>query len=491
MACYTISKYKVVLCIVEMVLVELMEYIQLPDGFRAMFEALLPAAPTAHSLLAQLDTNAVVSVRLHPEKGAKMFTNMPAVHWCREGRYLPFRPYFAHDPHFWAGAYYVQEASSMFVGYAFQQLQAVLRQTFTRPLVVLDLCAAPGGKSTHILSLLSDADMLISNEIVVSRLQVLVENLNRWGIHRFVISQSSAADFANLAGCIDCVVADVPCSGEGMFRKDMEARQRWSPKLVVQCATLQRQIVEDVMPALREGGFLLYSTCTFNTIENEENVAYFIDHHGMQSVPLALPEDSGIQLVEQRTPKGHRLYAYRFFPGLVKGEGFFLSVLQKQSRQAFAYKKARQRFWQPLAKHQQDTYLDWLQAPQAWQSCVSVQNKTDIHLMPAMWPTEWLDFLQQQIKPIQVGMPLGQVLKGKFNPHPLSAYARVWCPAVPAYELSGAEALDYLRRQPVSVLTGLAPDWYLISYEGQQLGWIKALGGRYNNYYPNDWQLRT
>ena len=267
----------------------------------------------AERVLAALGAEPQVSVRVNPFKltlAALRDHFGPlageAVPWAaEEAFYLQERPSFTLDPLFHAGAYYVQEASSMYAGVLLERALTVLgRRTDLR---VLDLCAAPGGKTTQLLSHLDDTSLLVANEVVPARATILAENVARWGCSNVAVTQSDPAAFSTMRGFFDVVVTDVPCSGEGMFRKDERAVAEWSPAHVRLCAARQRRIVGDVWPALAAGGFLLYSTCTFNRFENEENVAWICSELG-----------------------GSCLEMRHFYPGEDRGEGFFAALIQKE-----------------------------------------------------------------------------------------------------------------------------------------------------------------
>lgn len=267
----------------------------------------------AEKLLAALEQEAEISVRVNPFKLslAALRTHFGAlagdpVAWApEEGFYLRQRPVFTLDPLFHAGAYYVQEASSMYVGCLFDMALAALGRS--TDLKVLDLCAAPGGKTTQLLSHIDDTSLLVANEIVPARATVLAENVARWGCSNVAVTQSDPSAFTALRGFFDVVVVDAPCSGEGMFRKDARAVAEWSPEHVRLCAARQRRILGDVWPALREGAFLIYSTCTFNSLENEENVAWICGQLG-------------------GTCRAQR----HFWPGEDRGEGFFAALIRKE-----------------------------------------------------------------------------------------------------------------------------------------------------------------
>ncbi|RYY42786.1 MAG: RsmB/NOP family class I SAM-dependent RNA methyltransferase, partial [Chitinophagaceae bacterium] len=244
------------------------------------------------------------------------------VPWNSHGYYLNARPSFTIDPLFHAGAYYVQEASSMF-------LEVALRQSceLNSPLRVLDLCAAPGGKSTLIQSLLSPESLLVSNEVIKSRANILAENLTKWGAANVIVTNNDPKDFKRLPSFFDCIVVDAPCSGSGLFRKDADAVAEWSLNNVALCSQRQQRILADVMNALKPGGILVYSTCSYSTDEDEFISDWLADNHAVQSLRLQLREDWNIV---ETTSEKHNNFGYRFYPDKLKGEGFFIAVFKKQ-----------------------------------------------------------------------------------------------------------------------------------------------------------------
>ena len=269
----------------------------------------------AHCLIRSMDEPPAIAIRLNPRKNSRLACPSQPIPWNPSGYYVADAP-FGFDPLWHAGAYYVQEPSSQFVARA---IETALSSLETPPRV-LDLCAAPGGKSLLIADTLPPGSLLVSNEVVPRRAQKLSENLAKWAHPDVIQTRNEAADFGQrLPAFFNIIAVDAPCSGEGMMRRSPEARAQWSLSLQEQCAALQRTIVTNVWPALQDGGFLIYSTCTFNTLENEQNVQFFTTHLGAQPVEIPL-------FPHLRSPFGP---GYRFFPHKVRGEGFYLVLLRK------------------------------------------------------------------------------------------------------------------------------------------------------------------
>jgi len=286
------------------------------------------------ALVAGLDSEPAVSIRVNPRRlpaDAEPEGADGRVPWCPEGVYLKERPLFTADPLLHAGAYYVQEASSMFLSHVMRTIFHFSFFTFHCQ-AVLDLCAAPGGKSTLLRSLLPDDCLLMSNEPNRARCQVLAENMAKWGHPNVLVTQAYARDIAKALKrkhFLDLILADVPCSGEGMMRKEEEAVRQWSPAFVAECAALQRSIIEDIWPALRPGGLLIYSTCTFNPEEDEENVEWIARELGATILPVPIEPTWGIR-GDMRSQAPAPANVYHFLPGQVRGEGFFCAVLRKE-----------------------------------------------------------------------------------------------------------------------------------------------------------------
>ena len=295
---------------------------QLPADFITQMERMM-APELWHVLREGLAQEPSVSIRINPSKidlkEWEVVLSDGVVPWCEYGFYLTHRPPFTFDPLLHAGAYYVQESSSMF-------LHHVLRQYVTEPVAMLDLCAAPGGKSTLARSVLPEGSRLVSNEPIRGRAQVLEENVTKWGYPDHIVTNRYPKDFRKSKQQFDVILTDVPCSGEGMFRKDEGAIAEWSLQKVEQCQRLQREIVSDAWECLAPGGLLIYSTCTFNTLENEENIKWILENFDAEVLPVHTEAEWNIQgsiLPDFIAP------IYRFIPGLTRGEGLFMAVLRK------------------------------------------------------------------------------------------------------------------------------------------------------------------
>lgn len=289
------------------------------------------------SFLASLQDPPPVSIRVNPFKNNhnNIFSPVP---WSQYGIYLPSRPAFTLDTHFHAGSYYVQEASSMFLEQALKQ-----SVNLNTPLNVLDLCAAPGGKSTHLLSLLNRQSLLVSNETIRSRATILSENIQKWGYPNAIVTNNDPRDFQQLKGFFDVIVVDAPCSGEGLFRKDPEAMNEWSADHVQLCSNRQKRIVADVWDALRENGVLIYCTCTYNENENEKNLKWLQENYQVEFLKLTTDTSWGIEEVSE-----NKIFAYRFFPHQAKGEGFFISVMRKTEPAFVTTLKSKKKLAAPL-----------------------------------------------------------------------------------------------------------------------------------------------
>ena len=363
-----------------------------------------------------------VSIRLNPRKAVGMeVVAGERVPWCGRGFYLPTRPNFTFDPLLHAGCYYVQEASSMF-------LDQVLRQYLPdRPVRMLDMCAAPGGKSTLARAVLPEGSVLYSNEPVRTRASVLAENMAKWGYEDFIVTCNYPRDYRKAKMRFDVILCDVPCSGEGMFRKDEATIREWSAQNVEKCWRLQREIVEDAWACLNDGGLMVYSTCTFNTKENEENISWMLSEYDAEVLPVDVKPEWNItgSLLE-----GFTKPVYRFIPGLTKGEGLFLCVIRKAGI-----------------------------APVSTRVTASNQrgNRGLLH----------------KLLPVTTAVTDGN------------------CAHLSRVELSYQQAMAYLRHEALVLPDSTPRGIVEVCFEDHALGLAKNIGTRANNLYPKEWKIKT
>lgn len=434
----------------------------------------------------------VTSVRLNPAKwrgeaavsgvwhgDAGMQVQMYKIPWSSRGYYLSERPSFTFDPLFHAGVYYVQEASSMY-------LEQVLRQTveLSRPLRVLDLCAAPGGKSTLIQSVLPEDSLLVSNEVIRSRAGILQENMIKWGAAGVVVTNNDPADLGRLEDYFDIIVVDAPCSGSGLFRREPEAIGEWSPDNVQLCHQRQQRILSDIWPALRKDGVLIYSTCSYSKEEDEEILDWIMSALGATSCKLQV--DTAWHIVESQSEKGG--YGYRFYPDKLEGEGFFIAAVRKQDGGAFTYPKSKRQGIEKLSRKDVDALKGWVKEMEALSF---FRHEETVRALPAAL-TEDLSYLQSFCYLKKAGVLLGKPSIKEFIPEHELALSALTGEQLPAIELSWEEAIEYLRKDELRAAGGklqAGRGWTLVRYQGQNLGWIKVLPNRVNNYYPKEWRI--
>lgn len=418
---------------------------------------------------------APVSIRLNPEKPGP-HKALPPVPWSSSGKYLDQRPVFTLDPLFHAGAYYVQEASSMFLEQAVSQCCPL-----EKPLKVLDLSAAPGGKSTHLLSLLHPDSLLVSNEVIRSRSAVLAENIQKWGYHNCLVTNNDPADFSALAGFFDVIVVDAPCSGEGLFRKERESINQWSSENVDLCAARQKRILQDVWPSLKEDGILIYSTCTYNAVENEQNLSAFAASHPVEFLSLKTDPRWNVSHIREGDVTG-----YRFFPHKVNGEGFFISVMKKRSQPPGNGKQKKMPRLSETSKRNRDTISPWIRLPENFGF---FQHDDLIFLLPAHAVHE-IGTLLHHLRFVYGGTNVARVKHDKFVPeHALALSIVLEESFFPAAELDHPTCIRYLRRESI-VLPDLPKGYALMKFMGMPVGWVNNLESRVNNLYPQEWRIR-
>jgi len=451
----------------------------LPEPFLKSLEG-IPGYHREHFLAIHESGERLTSIRLNPEKNfnpnVASWQEEKIIPWCNQGRYLIGRPSFTTDPLIHAGAYYVQEASSMFLEMAVQQtcdLNASLR--------VLDLCAAPGGKSTHLLSLLNQDSLLVSNEVIRQRVNVLAENISKWGSASVVVTHNDPAHFQRLPEFFDLIVVDAPCSGSGLFRKDPLAIESWSVANVDLCSQRQQRILADVMDSLKSGGILIYSTCSYSIEEDENNADWLLQEMQMEPFKLSIPQNAGI--VETASPRSYAP-GYRFFPDKVDGEGFYLAAFKKKGMAKRADVMQVTKDWQTVSKQAIAILQKWVQPNEnisfiSWESQLLAVPATQLNAIQQ---------LQKHLYIRKAGTLAGSIIRDEWIPDHDMAMNPLMKIEVPKISLNKSDALQYLRRNVFELDTGLK-GWALVQFEGINLGWIKLLPGRINNYYPKDWRI--
>lgn len=446
----------------------------LNNDFIKQIEALLPHGE-AHAMLDAIDQRDVeVAVRFNNAKCHSLPTHLERVPWCEWGAYLAKRPQFTFDPMLHAGAYYVQDASSMFIYH-------VIKSLVHAPVRYLDLCAAPGGKTTAALQALPAGSAVVANEIVPPRAHVLRENVIKWGNPACMVTCDNPRALGALTNMFDVIAADVPCSGEGMFRKDDEAIAQWSPALVEQCSARQRVILADVWNALKPGGLLIYSTCTYNRQENEEIVQFIINELG--ATPLEVPIQSSWNIhgaIECDVP------CYRFMPHITRGEGLFVCVLRKNSGAlALTNSKKDKKKVKKSSQAIPAEVKKWVTGNNDFAMCDNIVFAT---------PQSIKEMVEIDTSNIHVIKPFGVALcesKGKKTVpcHHLAMSTLLQQEAFPLCEVDYPTAIAYLRGE---ALTIDAPRGYvLITYRNASLGFVNNLGNRANNLYPKPWRIMS
>lgn len=426
-----------------------------------------------------------VSVRQNRRKclyhGLEYNLDCEKVAWSENAVYLPERPSFTFDPMFHAGAYYVQEASSMFLGH-------VLRQLVSNPVTVLDLCAAPGGKSTDAIDSLPEGSLLVSNEIIRSRANILAENMAKWGIPDCIVSNNAPGDFSQLCNLFDVIIVDAPCSGEGMFRKDQNAIAEWSPANVQLCTQRQREILSDVWNCLKPGGLLIYSTCTFNTSEDEENVEWITTELGAEPIGINIENSWGITcnlLSDSSVP------VYRFIPDTTKGEGFFLAALRKGEDHAAAggfRTKSKQGKNSKGKVKCPDEVKRWVK-----DSCNYAFNVVGDYIFACHNEyAEIVPALNDRLNLIAPGLAVGQI-KGKdvIPSQQLAMSMALDDRLFPSFEADYVTAIAYLRKEAINIPEEMPKGYVIVKFCGLPLGFVKNIGSRSNNLYPAEWKIRS
>lgn len=419
------------------------------------------------------DNDVVTTIRINPAKYAGLPALTPVGH-CSTGYVIPQRPLFTIDPFIHAGVYYVQESSSMF-------LEQAIKQTVKKSdLKVLDLCAAPGGKSTHLASLLSKDSLLVSNDVIRARGQILSENLKKWGKANVIVTNNDPHDFQRLPGFFDLLVIDAPCSGEGLFRRDENAVNEWSPDNAQLCAQRQQRILADIWPTLREGGILIYSTCTFNPTEDEENIKWLNEFADIEPVSLDIDDQWGVTITD-----AGGFPCYRFYPHKVAGEGFFMAVVRKAGGNGSTQQKKIKDNTLVASKAEKEIgralILD--------ESLDILRFEDSLLAFPTIHLTDLLQ-IKNNLRIIHAGVKIGELKQKDLIPaHELALSTILNRTAFPEIDLTIEEAITFLKRDDISPQSTVK-GWNLITYRNIPLGWVKNLGNRFNSAYPKEWRIR-
>ena len=432
----------------------------------------------------------VTSIRLNPWKNPSVandedprdfnphFHISGKVDWSSFGYYLSERPSFTLDPLLHAGAYYVQEASSMFLEQALKQ-----STDLSKPLRVLDLCAAPGGKSILLQSLISNESLLVSNEVIKTRVHVLVENLIKWGSSNTIVTNNDPKDFGRLENYFDVMLVDAPCSGSGLFRRDPDAIQEWSEENVKLCSLRQQRILVDAWSALKNNGILIYSTCSFSKLEDEDILDWLSENFEVEGIQLKT--EAHWNIVETLSEKSNA-YGYRFYPDQLKGEGFFIAVLRKKGEEEqFHYPKSNKKLIDKPNKNEETTTRKWISDDH---DVELIKKDSHLYALPSGSLSDFLQ-LQSSLYIKKAGVLLGKLAHDELLPDHELALSCLLSPNINRIDLSKDQALRYLRKEEIK-LESNAPGWAVLQFENRNLGWAKILPNRVNSYYPQEWRIR-
>lgn len=421
------------------------------------------------------DSSRITSIRLNPDKPFRAPDCMEVVPWSENGRYLSGRPVFTLDPFFHAGCYYVQEASSMFLEHVIGEIG--LKDS---SIVALDLCAAPGGKSTLLNSSLGKKSLLVANEVIKARALVLKDNLVRWGNPNIVVSNNDPSAFSNLPGFFDFMLVDAPCSGSGMFRKESHAIEEWSLANVKLCSERQQRILSQSINTLKAGGYLVYSTCSYSKEENQDILDWLIGEYNLESVRIPIDARWGIDEVLSSSAGA---FGYSFFPHKVKGEGFFLGVLKRRDGVLCDEKKSKYTF----EKCSTGIEKKWVKDDSEYESFIVEGH---LHVFPKLFLSK-LAVLKKSLYLKDAGTTIGRLSGADLVPSFELAHSTIVNEDIQSQEVSLDVALAFLRKQTLDILNfeGVKPGWCLVKYQGVNLGWVKVLANRINNYYPKELRI--
>lgn len=474
----------------------------LPEAFIEDIKAYLPEQELAQFCHALSETEQTTCIRINKAKAEAIdFADTTPIGWNKEnGLYLKERPNFTLDPLMHAGCYYVQEASSQFIAH-------IVRELVKQPVTALDLCAAPGGKTTAVLSVLPQGSCMVSNEIDRRRARILAENVTKWGLPNVSVTSNAPADFAALRQQFDLIITDVPCSGEGMFRKDEGAVKDWSRQKVEKCAALQKEIVSTIWSALKPGGLLIYSTCTFNVEEDEKMLEYICETLGAEAIQIPLEAEWNIH---------PRLYGtkpcYRFMPHYTQGEGLFMAVVRKlngsyteESSIGAAGPKREKKNKFSNAKpnpsnrpsNGKSPAIDLKKLAPALLDQIDIDSEIEVtaegvvRAIPSCLQSLHQNLVGNGLFLLQSGIELGTIKGRDIIPaHALALNTARKESAYPLIEVSLEVALNYLRHESITLDEDAPRGYVILTYQRHALGFVKNLGNRCNSLYPQEWRIR-
>ncbi len=445
-----------------------------PAEFLSILKADFPEA--ADRIASALDDAPESSVRFARGKGGKhpaWMEGAEKIAWADNGYYLPERPNFTLTPQWHAGQFYPQDASSMIIG-------TIAASLPVKPKSVLDLCAAPGGKTTALLDAIEDDDVVfVANEYDRRRAQILRENLIRYGDQRVVAVNLPADALVSSGLTFDFILVDAPCSGEGMMRKEEVARRQWSPSLISQCAALQREILTEAVKMLKPGGYLIYSTCTLNRSENEDNVDFACRELGLEAIDTGLAEKFGIH--PSLNPS---LPALRFIPGITRGEGLFVALMRKSEDEAVRATKTRK---QKQKKTPATVALpEWVSGKRL--TGIAIEDSV-IAMPEGLLPIYYS--LKNITNPLLAGVEVAR-MKGRKTvvTHPVLMSRIFLRGSLPEVEVDKEDALRYLRHQTLVLPADTPRGITVLTFEGLPLGAVNNLGNRANNLYPQEFKIK-
>jgi 16S rRNA C967 or C1407 C5-methylase (RsmB/RsmF family)/NOL1/NOP2/fmu family ribosome biogenesis protein len=452
-----------------------LQNMDLPQDFRETLKTLLP--DQVNDITGAMGRPPSYSIRINPKKWPIQKPELESVPWCPDAFYLKERPLFTMDPYFHAGAFYPQEASSMFLSHIIKQLKIA-----DSPITALDLCAAPGGKTTLLSDALHSDSVLLANEVIKPRANILAENVVKWGRENVIVTQNDPSKLGGLQHIFDLIVVDAPCSGEGMFRKDPESIAEWSTDNVNLCSARQRRILSDIWPALAPGGHLIYSTCTYNQAENEENIQWLMDQQDAGYVEIIIPKEWQIETFDN-----YPYPMYRFFPHLIKGEGFSIGIVRKKDGKKDPLKiQSKKTLLYQASATQKAMAEEWIETSSPY---FFLHNNT-LKVIPEK-ARSLLDYLYRNYNVVLGGFEIAEKGKKDWYPlHGLAMHCMMKKQAFPNILLNHQEAIEYLSRGNLPNTTQRPQGWSLVSFNNIPLGWVKVLPNRLNNYYPKNWRIK-